>query len=525
MEIFRKIWAFLGGICWYWFAQVLLKSRLFTMKITAAILFLTLIFTGLFCFLLFHPQRTGRKRSGKFQLVFALVGITLLMAMQAFAGVSIQKSYSTLNKVIVDEEKGGRSKNKSKRRKKEKTSAFYLYVSGIDTRGSLDEKSRSDVNLVMAINPQTHKIFVSTIPRDTYLPIAGPGQNQYDKLTHAGLYGPRASMETLSNLFSIDISYYVRVNFSSMEQIVDALGGIEVDNPEAFTSVENYEYPQGKIHLDGKRALVFARERYQLKDGELARGKNHIRIIKGIIEKLTSPSVLLHYSDLLEVMGENVQTNIPESQILSLIRGQLENNKSWSIESGQVQGKGLMGLPSFAFRNADLFMFVPDEDSVWDNYCQLESVMENESQREKTKPSDWMDHIQTAFNHTITYDQWKAGVPVNHSNWHDPDFGKDTREERVSPEEEKRTYYEDPSDQKSSRPQEDDYFEHMSDLDEILRQLSDTIQENPEKEPAKEDPASGEEKERNDQAGEEDRAEEGENNLENAFSLPSWTDD
>lgn len=332
-------------------------------------------------------------------------------------------------------------------------------------------------------------------------------------------------METLCNLFSIDISYYVRVNFSSMEQIVDALGGIEVDNPEAFTSVENYEYPQGKIHLDGKRALVFARERYQLKDGELARGKNHIRIIKGIIEKLTSPSVLLHYSDLLEVMGENVQMNIPESQILSLIRGQLENNKSWSIESGQVQGKGLMGLPSFAFRNADLFMFVPDEDSVWDNYCQLESVMENESQREKTKPSDWMDHIQTAFNHTITYDQWKAGVPVNHSNWYDPDFGKDTREERVSPEEEKRTYYEDPSDQKSSRQQEDDYFEHMSDLDEILRQLSDTIQENPEKEPAKEDPASGEEKERNDQAGEEDRAEEGENNLENAFSLPSWTDD
>ena len=516
METFKKIWIIGAGICWYWFAQLLLKSRLLTMKITAFVLMITLIFTGLFALILFLPKRHFKKATRKLWLGGAFVGISLLMAVQAFAGVSIQKSFSTLNKVIA-EDKGPRSlKNKKKKPTSYNTRAFFLYVSGIDTRGSLENKSRSDVNLVMAINPDTHKIFVTSVPRDTYLPISGQGRDQYDKLTHSGLYGPETSMNTLSNFFSIDIPYYIRLNFSSMEKIVDALGGIEVDNPEEFTSIEKYHYPQGRIQLNGKRALVFARERYKLKDGELARGKNHIRIIQGIIEKLTSPSALLHYSDLLDVIGENVQTNIPENQVLSLIRGQIANNKSWSIESGQVQGTGLMGLPSFAFRNADLFMFVPDEDSVWENYCKMESVMENVDHTGDSKPSDWMNHIQTAFNHTITYDQWKAGVPVNHSNWKDPDFGKDPREEHISPEDAKKTYQEDPLDQQSSRRQEDDYFEDLSNLDEILRQIGEEYQKSQEEEP----PEEGSQTE-----GEPEGAIPTESSQEYTFTPPSWSEE
>ena len=150
-----------------------------------------------------------------------------------------------------------------------KSQSFNIYVSGIDTYGSISSVSRSDVNILMTVNRATKKILLTTTPRDAYVPIADGGNNQKDKLTHAGIYGVDASIHTLENLYGLDINYYVRLNFTSFLKLIDLLGGIDVYNDQEFTAHTNGKYyPAGKVHLDSEQALGFVRERYSLADGD-----------------------------------------------------------------------------------------------------------------------------------------------------------------------------------------------------------------------------------------------------------------
>lgn len=143
--------------------------------------------------------------------------------------------------------------------------SFNIYISGIDAYGPISTVSRSDVNIIMTVNRATHKILLTTTPRDSYVAIADGGQNQYDKLTHAGIYGVNASVHTLENLYGIDISNYVRLNFISFLQLIDLVGGIDVYNDQEFTSLHgNYHFPVGQVHLNSDQALGFVRERYSL---------------------------------------------------------------------------------------------------------------------------------------------------------------------------------------------------------------------------------------------------------------------
>ena len=137
--------------------------------------------------------------------------------------------------------------------------SFNLYISGIDVDGPISTTSRSDVNIIASVNPQEHKILLTSTPRDYYVTIPGVSGEQRDKLTHAGIYGVDKSMETLEKLYGIDITYYVKVNFTSVVAIVDALGGVDVDSPYEFSTSE-YHFNQGVNHLDGDMALAFARE-------------------------------------------------------------------------------------------------------------------------------------------------------------------------------------------------------------------------------------------------------------------------
>lgn len=233
---------------------------------------------------------------------------------------------------------------------------FNVYVSGIDTYGSITTKSRSDVNMIMTVNPTTKTILLTSIPRDYYIPFNVLG-GQRDKLTHSGLYGVNETMQNVASYFGIDIDYFIRVNFDSLIDIVDSLGGIEVYNPQAF---KNFEV--GKITLNGEEALAFSRERYSFEDGDKERGRNQMRVITGIINKVLSPAIISNYSELMDKLHVSFQTNMADEQIINLVRMQLDDMSPWTIQQQSVNGNGqTLYSPIYG---SDLYMMVPDDKSV-----------------------------------------------------------------------------------------------------------------------------------------------------------------
>jgi len=233
---------------------------------------------------------------------------------------------------------------------------FNVYVSGIDTYGSITTKSRSDVNMIMTVNPTTKTILLTSIPRDYYIPFNVLG-GQRDKLTHSGLYGVNETMQNVASYFGIDIDYFIRVNFDSLIDIVDSLGGIEVYNPQAF---KNFEV--GKITLNSEEALAFSRERYSFEDGDKERGRNQMRVITGIINKVLSPAIISNYSELMDKLHVSFQTNMADEQIISLVRMQLDDMSPWTIQQQSVNGNGqTLYSPIYG---SDLYMMVPDDKSV-----------------------------------------------------------------------------------------------------------------------------------------------------------------
>lgn len=243
--------------------------------------------------------------------------------------------------------------------------SFNIYISGIDTYGGISSKGRSDVNLIVSVNPKRKKITITTIPRDSYLPIAGGGRFKKDKLTHSGIYGMDSSVKTLENFLDIDIDYYVRVNFSSLIKVVNALGGIDVNSPQSFTTIMgNYRIKKGINHLNGEEALGFARERKSLNNGDFDRGRNHMRIVEAIINKAMKPSILLKYHSILDAILESSQTNFPYDKIIELVNYQLSNGGNWDITKQDITGSGTLSLPSYAMPGWKLYMLVPDKNSV-----------------------------------------------------------------------------------------------------------------------------------------------------------------
>lgn len=269
-------------------------------------------------------------------------------------------------------------KNDDIKKDVDENESFTMYISGIDTYGSISTVSRTDVNLLVTVNPKKHKVLITTIPRDSYVKIAGDGKNQYDKLTHSGIYGISSSVATLENLFNIEINYYGRVNFSSLVKLVDVVGGVDIYNDEAFTAtLGGYYFPTGNIHLSGDEALAFARERYNLSDGDMSRGRNHEKILTAIIKKGLNPSILLNYSEVLNIMSSSAETNIPQEKIVELINNQIKTNSSWDIQGQQLQGYGQSGLPSYSMPDYNLYMFVPNDDSVLEIQNNIEQIVEN----------------------------------------------------------------------------------------------------------------------------------------------------
>ena len=257
---------------------------------------------------------------------------------------------------------------------------FTVYISGIDTYGEVTETSRSDVNIIAVVNPSTHQILLITTPRDAYVPLYGPDvqQGAMDKLTHAGVYGIETSMETLGALYETDINYYVRLNFTSLIDIVDILGGVDVDSEFAFTTGDEsgciVEVQKGTNHFDGEQALAFSRERHALEDGDNQRGKNQQAVITGMLKKVISPTMLLRASTLMNQVSKDVEMNVTQSQLNALIREQLRSNADWTIQSVALSGEGGQ---DYCYSASDQLLYVmyPDETEL-QNIINLANIVE-----------------------------------------------------------------------------------------------------------------------------------------------------
>lgn len=255
---------------------------------------------------------------------------------------------------------------------------FNIYISGIDTYGSISTVSRSDVNIIMTVNMNTHKILLTTTPRDAYVKIPDGGADQYDKLTHAGIYGVETSEKTLENLYGIKIDYYARINFTSFLKLIDQLGGVTVHNDQAFTSLHGkFDFPVGDIQMNSEQALGFVRERYSLDGGDNDRGKNQEKVISAIVNKLASLDSVSNFTSIVNNLQDSVQTNMSLDTINALANTQLDSGSKFTVTSQAVTGTGSTGqLTSYAMPNSSLYMMKLDDSSVESASQAIKNLME-----------------------------------------------------------------------------------------------------------------------------------------------------
>jgi len=259
---------------------------------------------------------------------------------------------------------------------------FIIYLSGLDTRGNseIQEKGLSDVNMLIVVNPSTKDLLMVNIPRDYYVPLYGE-KDKMDKLTHAGTFGVNCSMKTLNSLFNIECNYYVKVNFKSVVDIVDALGGITVTSDFDFSSKfslsgKRYYFNKGENTLTGDEALAFARERKSFEAGDRQRGIHQQKVINAILKKAMSPAILniKNLQNVLTGITDNTRTNISYDDISDLIRMQLNDMSAWNIRSISVNGTGT-SMPSYASGGEILYVMIPDMNTVEQAKKEIEAVL------------------------------------------------------------------------------------------------------------------------------------------------------
>lgn len=239
---------------------------------------------------------------------------------------------------------------------------FNIYLSGIDTFGEVSSVSRSDVNIVITVNPKTHQVLLTSIPRDTYVQLSGT-TGYKDKLTHAGIYGVEKSISTIEELLDIEINYYFKVNFTSVIDIVDTLGGVNVYSEYGFTSMDGYNYKKGYNYVNGEQALSFVRERKAFSLGDIQRGKNQQAMIEALIRKCISPSIINKYSSLLDSIDGKFATNMPVSRIMDFIKMQLDGNYNWTVTSNYISGEAEYNY-TYSYPTQKLYVMIPDDDSI-----------------------------------------------------------------------------------------------------------------------------------------------------------------
>jgi LCP family protein required for cell wall assembly len=242
-----------------------------------------------------------------------------------------------------------------------KQKPFSVYISGIDTYGSITSVSRSDVNIVVTINPNTYQILLTSIPRDYYVPLHGK-TGYKDKLTHAGIYGINTSTATIEDLLAMEINYYVRINFSTLIKSIDAIDGVNVYSKYSFTA-NGYKFVKGYNYMNGEKALTFSRERHALPGGDRARGENQEAVIEAIIKKVATPVIITKYDSILKSLENTFQTNMPREDIISLVKMQIDKMPDWKISSISLNGFDSHNY-TYSYGSQMLYVMEPDIKTV-----------------------------------------------------------------------------------------------------------------------------------------------------------------
>ncbi len=250
---------------------------------------------------------------------------------------------------------------------------FILYLSGIDVWGSVNTTSRSDVNILAIVNMSSGKILLVNTPRDYYVPLP-VSSGACDKLTHAGIYGVDCSIGAMESLYGVDVDYFVRMNFSGFESIIDTMGGIDVYSEYTFTVDPIKTYQAGYNHLTGLEALAFVRERHAFPDGDNQRGKNQMEVIKAMVTKLCTKDFLYNYSNTLSQLNGTYQTDMPASVIYDIVSYQLGNNINWQIETYSVTGTGSYEY-TYSVPGTALYVMLPNQTSIDGAKSRISSVL------------------------------------------------------------------------------------------------------------------------------------------------------
>jgi len=239
--------------------------------------------------------------------------------------------------------------------------SFNIFITGIDTYGPISSVARSDVNMILTINPRTHKVHITSIPRDYYIKLATKGE--YDKFTHSGIYGTTESVKSLEEFLDIKINYYVKLNFTSMIKVIDALNGINVYSKYSFTSRDGYIYQEGYNYLNGEEALSFVRERKAFPNGDRVRILNQSAMAKAIIDKVTSPSIIKNYNELLKSLSDAIVTNMSKDTLTKFIKKEASEMNKWETTNYSLDGSDSYQY-TYSYKGSKLYVMVPNMDTV-----------------------------------------------------------------------------------------------------------------------------------------------------------------
>lgn len=254
---------------------------------------------------------------------------------------------------------------------------FVVYISGSDTRSKYLSTSRSDVNILAVVNPQTKQVLLVNTPRDYYVPNPA-GNGALDKLTHCGNYGIDCSVSALAQLYDQEVDYYAQINFTGFETLIDAVGGITIYSDQSFDTQHVY-INKGENHLNGKEALSFARERYRVNGGDNGRGKNQMKVIKALIEKMTTGTTIIsNYSDILRSMEGMFKTSVTQEEISLLVKMQLSDMAKWEVHSFAVTGTGGYDV-TYSWPGENLYVMRPNETTVAHASKLIDRVIEGET--------------------------------------------------------------------------------------------------------------------------------------------------
>ncbi len=245
-----------------------------------------------------------------------------------------------------------------------KQEPFLLYLSGSDSREGLTEKTRSDVNIVIAINPETHKMLMVSIPRDAYVQLHGT-TGPKDKLTHAGTYGIDMSRQTIEDLLGVEINYTAKTTFETVEKLVDIVGGIDINSDANFMAYTDKDcvFSKGVQHVDGKCALAFSRERKSYSRGDRHRGENQEQVIELLFEKMLEPENLKNYTGILSAIEGTFATNLSYDEITNFAKQQLAEMAEWEVESYNLDGTGAYA-ETYSMGSQPLYVMELDEKTI-----------------------------------------------------------------------------------------------------------------------------------------------------------------